>query len=50
MKNNRLMVKSKQRVRSKKSKEFTEDIKKIALSINDEKRIQSIDSVESYAF
>ena len=39
MKNNRLMLKSKQRVWSKKSKEFTEDIKKIALSISDEKRI-----------
>ena len=28
---------------------FTEEIKKIALSSNDDKRIQSIDSIKTYA-
>ena len=29
---------------------FTEEIKKIALSSNDDKRMQSIDSIETYAY
>ena len=29
---------------------FTEEIKKIALCLNDDKRIQSIDLIESYAY
>ena len=29
---------------------FTEEINKIALSSNDDKRIQSIDSIETYAY
>ena len=29
---------------------FTEEINKIALSSNDDKRMQSIDSVETYAY
>ena len=29
---------------------FTEEINKIALSLNDDKRIQSIDSIETYAY
>ena len=29
---------------------FTEEINKIALSSNDDKRMQSIDSIETYAF
>ena len=29
---------------------FNEEIKKIALSSNDDKRIQSIDSIETYAY
>ena len=29
---------------------FTEEINKIALSLNDDKRMQSIDSIETYAY
>ena len=29
---------------------FTEEIQKIALSSNDDKRMQSIDSIETYAY
>ena len=29
---------------------FTEEVSKIALSANDDKRIQSIDSIETYAY
>ena len=29
---------------------FTEETKKIALSSNDDKRMQSIDSIETYAY
>ena len=29
---------------------FTEEINKIALSLNDDKRIQSTDSIETYAY
>ena len=29
---------------------FTEEIRKIALSSNDDKRMQSIDSIETYAY
>ena len=29
---------------------FTEEINKIALSSNDDKRMQSIDSIETYAY
>ena len=43
------MLKSKQRFRSEK-RVFTEDGNKIALSANDNKRIQSIDSIETYAY
>ena len=36
--------------RSEKHKVFTEEINKIALSSNDDKIIQSIDSIETYAY
>ena len=39
MKNNRLIIKSQQKFRSEKPREFTEEVKKNALSINDNKRI-----------
>ena len=41
-------MKKQQRFKSKKHI-FTEEINKIALSLNDDKRIQSIDSIETYA-
>ena len=38
-----------QRFKSEKHNIFTEEINKIALSSNNDKRIQSIDSIETYA-
>ena len=43
----RLILKTQQRFRSKKHNVFTEEINSIALSSNDDKRIQSIDSAET---
>ena len=48
--NNRLILKSQQRFRSKKHNIFTAEINKIAWSANADKRIQSIDWVETYAY
>ena len=39
-----------QRSKSEKHNVFTEEINKIALSSNDDRRIQSIDSIETYVF
>ena len=49
IKNNKLTLKRQRRFRSEKHNVFTEEINKIALSSNDDKRIQSIDSIETYA-
>ena len=43
------MKKMQQRFRSETHIVFTEETNKIALSANDDKRIQSIDSIETYA-
>ena len=43
------MLKTKQRVKSEWHNVFTEEISKIALNSNDDKRMQSIDSIEIYA-
>ena len=48
MKNNRLILKSQQRFRSKKHYLFIEEVNKIALSANKDKRIQSIDKLKTY--
>ena len=50
IKSNKLILKSQQRFRSKKQIVFTEEVKKIALSANDHKIIQSINTVETYAY
>ena len=53
MKNNRLTLKSQQRFRSEKHNVFTVftvEVRKIALSANNDKRIQSIDSVETQRY
>ena len=50
IKNNRLILKSQQRFKSKKPNVCTEEVSKIALRANNEKKIQTIDSVESYAY
>ena len=42
IKNNKLILKTQQRFKSERHNVFTEEIKKIALSPNDDKRIQSI--------
>ena len=50
IKNNKLILKTQQRLRSEKNNAFTEEVNKIALSSNDNKGIQSIDSIETYAY
>ena len=44
------MLKTQQRFKSERHKVFTEETNKIALSSNDDKRIQSVDSIETYAY
>ena len=48
IKNNKLTLKTKHRFRSEKHNIFTEEIHKIALCWNDDKRIQPINSIETY--
>ena len=49
-KNNKSILKIQQRFKSEKHNVFTEEMNKIALSSNDNKRMQSIDSTETYAY
>ena len=49
-KNNRLKLTSQQKFVNEKDKLFTEEVKKIALTGKDNKRIQSIDSTEIYSY
>ena len=46
VKNNKVILKTQQRFKNEKHNVLTEEIKKIALSSNDDKRMQSIDSIE----
>ena len=50
IRNNKSILKIHQRFKSEKHSVFTEEINNIALSSNDEKRMQSIDSTETYAY
>ena len=50
IKNNKFILKTQQRFKSKSHNVFTKEINKIALSPNDDKRIQSIHSIETYAY
>ena len=50
MKNNELVSKMQQRFKNEKHNVFTEEINKIALSLNDEKGMQSVDFIETYAY
>ena len=50
IKNNKSMLKTQQRFKRERHNVFTEEINKIALSSNDDKRMQSIDSIETYAY
>ena len=43
-------IKTQQKFRSEKHNVFTEEINSISLNSNDDRRIQSIDSVETYAY
>ena len=44
---NKLTLKTEQRFKSERHKVFTDEINKIALSSNDDKRMQAIDSIET---
>ena len=50
IRNNKSILKTQQRFKSERHSIFTEEINKIALSSNDDKRMQSIDSIETYAY
>ena len=43
-------MKTQQRFKSERHNAFTEEVSKIALSANDNKKIQSVDSVGTYAY
>ena len=46
----KLILKSEHKFKSKKNNVFNEEFNQIALSANDDKEIQSIDSIETYAY
>ena len=48
--NNKTILKSQQRFKSDHHKVYTEDVNKIALSSNDDKRLQTFDSVTTYPY
>ena len=50
IKNNKSKLKTQQRFKSERHNIFTEEINKTALSSNDDKRMQSIDSIVTYAY
>ena len=45
-----MIVKSQQRFKSEKHTVFTEEVNKIPLSANDDKRIQEISTIETYIY
>ena len=49
-KDNKLILKSENKFKSKKNNAFNEEFNQIALNANDDKEIQSIDSIETYAY
>ena len=50
IRNNKSILKIQQRLKSVRNNVFTEETNKIALSSNDDKKMQSIDSIETYAY
>ena len=50
IRNNKLILKTQLRFTIEKYISFTEEINKIVLSSNNGKRMQSIDSIETYAY
>ena len=47
---NKVLLRSQQRFRSDHHKVYTEEVNKIALSSNDDKRIQTFDRVTTYPY
>ena len=45
-----IILKSQQRLKSETHNEYTEEINKIALSSNDDKRLQTYDKITSYPY
>ena len=50
IRNNKSMLKTQQRFKNERHNVFTEEINKIALSSNNNKRMQSFDSIEIYVY
>ena len=50
IKHNKLILKTHQRFKSERNNVFTEEINKISLSSNDDKRMQSIYLIETFAY
>ena len=50
LKNNKLILKTRQRFKNEKKNVFTKEINNIFLSLNDDKEMQSIDFTETYAY
>ena len=48
--NNEIILKSQQRFKSERHNVYTEDINKIALSSNDDKRLKTFDRITSYPY
>ena len=48
--NGEVILKSQQRFKNDHHKMYTEDVNKIALSNNDDKRLQTFDGIERYAY
>ena len=48
--NNEIILKSQQRFKSERHDVYTDDIKKNALSSNDDKRLQTYDRITSYPY
>ena len=45
-----IILKSQQRLKSETQNEYTEEINKIALSSNDDKKLQTFDKITSYPY
>ena len=50
MLDNKIILKSQQRFKSEAHNVYTEQVSKIALSINDDKRLQTFDKVTAYPY
>ena len=48
--NNEIVLKSQQRFKSERHDVYTEEINKVALSSNDDKRLQTFDRITSYPY